>query len=423
MTRRTKRSVLLLVLLAALGVGALLTPHIVRATVWAYVAPEAPDPLAELCALLAKDREAAYQLMAAGDPWQAMASAAISLRAIPGDDPTLLTDALADEAAASLHLTVFGMKDLLDEATCEQFIETVLDPVTYPSDAAILMYYRVSMGPTFDETQVLLDELWALAESTNPVGRSGALTILASPWCFEHWPHRAEARQLLIAEYPDLDMTRTILRMSLGACKRKPENTAQAMDKVLTKELVSDADRYVLDADPVAVLAAQALPSLLVQDAAVRAEGVAHLCSGITDSEDWHVRFGCLNLVPGFHASGHAALVESYVAALAASDFDTPDVTRATCMILGFSMDAKDAESAAYWADELLALERIVDPFERPLHEEAWHTIDQYGEYLASIGNPKAAALAYEQLAAKYPNSALAERFLEKADEMRRKTP
>ena len=249
-----------------------------------------------------------------------------------------------------------------------------------------------------------------------------ALCMLASPWCFRYWSHRAGARQRLIAEYPDLDMTRTILRMSLAQCKREENETvAQAMAGVLDKELVTDADRYVLETDPVTMLAAQALPGLLSEDASTRANGAALLCGGVTDSEDWHIRFGCLNMLPDYHATGHAALIESYVAALAASDLDTPDATRATCMMVGFSIDAKDAETAAYWADELLAKERIVDPFERPLHEEAWMTIEHYGEYLASLGHFEDAALAYERLAAKYPNSALAEEFFQKAGEMRNK--
>ena len=283
------------------------------------------------------------------------------------------------------------------------------------------MYYRVSTAPTLQETYVLIDELWALTASMNPVARSGALAMLASPWCFNKWSHRHKARARLIAQYPDLDMTRAVLRMSLDRCKRQPERVALAMAEVFDKDLAKDADRMVLGSDPVTALAARALPSLLTEDAPTKADGVALLCTGITDSEDWHVRFGCLNLVAGHHTDGNEALVDSYVAALAGSEFDTPDVTRATCMILGYSMDAKDTETAAYWAGELMAKARIVDPFERPLHEEVWHTIEQYGKYLASMGFPEDAADLYERFASKYPNSTLAERFLKKAHEIREK--
>jgi hypothetical protein len=421
MTRWAKRNAILFIVITILGVGAVLATQRVKASVWPPVDPAADILMADLSAVLAEDREAAYFQMTSGDPWQAMAIAVISLRAIPNDDPTLLDDALADEAAATFHLAVFGMKDLFDDETRELFMANVLDPETYPTDALVRLYYEVSTAPTLDETYVLIDELWALADSMNPVARAGALSMLASPWCFKYYPHRPEARQRLIAEYPDLDMTRAILQMSIVQCRHKHETVPEAMAKVFNRELTSDADRWVLNTDPVALLAAEALPNLLTEDAATQEDGVAVLCSGVTGSDDWHVRFGCLNLLPPHHAGGHKAIIEANVAALAASDFDTPDVTRATCMMVGFSIDAKDIETAAYWADELLAKERIVDPFERPLHEEAWMTVEHYGEYLASQGHFEEAALACEQLASKYPNSALAQRFLSKADQMRGK--
>ena len=209
------------------------------------------------------------------------------------------------------------------------------------------------------------------------------------------------------------------MRWSIEEGKHKPKDVAGTIAWMLDKELRTDAEKAVLANDPVAMLTAAALPDL--QSIERTGDGVALLCAGITGGEDWRVRYGFLNVVPGYHTGANKAQIEAAVAALAESEMETPDTVRASHMILGFAMDAKDTGTAAYWAERILARDRIFDPVDRPLHEEAWHAIEQYGDYLASRGYYEDAALAYERLAAKYPNSALAARFYAMADAIREK--
>lgn len=384
--------------------------------VYDYVQSEstsaAPPPpaktLARVCSALAAEREAAYQAVESGDSWEATAILAYSLRQIPGDDPAFIDDALIDEGVAATRFAVYIMAELMDDDLRRQFRDTVLEPETYPTDELLGLQYDVTHAPSLEATYGIIDRFWALANGSNPAARVASLAILAAPYSFELWPHRASARQRLVNEYPNLDITRTILQWSLSACKNKGAKIADAMDDVINKELTTTEEQQILRDDRASSLAIAVLPALL--DDGARARGVAQLCGAITDETDWKTRFACINQAVGFRDIGYAEEVESACEVLASSDPATPDIMRARCLVLGYAREAGDMEKARLWGEELLAADRIVDTLDRTLHEEVSNAIQFYADFLAKNGLKEEAASVYERLATKFPNSVLATR-------------
>jgi hypothetical protein len=405
MRRAAKLAPLLFILFVMVVLGFLGYDY-VRGQATGAAPPSPAETLARVCSMLAAEREAAYQAVEAGDSWGATATLAYSLRQIPGDDPAFIDDALVDEGAAATRFAVYIMAELMDDDLRRQFRDAVLDPETYPTDELLGLQYDVTHAPTLEATYGIIDRFWALANGSNPAARVASLALLAAPYSFELWPHRAYARQMLVREYPDLDITRTVLQSSLSGCKNKGANIAEAMDDVINKELTTPEEQQILHDDPACSLAIAALPSLL--DAGSRANGVAQLCAAITGEADWKTRFACINQAVGFRDIGYAQEVESACEALASSEPATPDVIRARCLVLGYAREAGDIEKVRYWGEQLLAQDRIVDTIDRTLHEEVGNAIQFYADFLEKNGLKQEAASVHERLAAKFPNSVLA---------------
>jgi hypothetical protein len=217
-----------------------------------------------------------------------------------------------------------------------------------------------------------------------------------------------------VAEYPNLELTQLILRSSLYMCKRDEAPIGPAMEAVLAEELTADAEQILLATDPAVLILNDALPDILSETR--KAQGVAHLCRGITEPEDWKTRFACLNLAMGYADRGHRDTVEPAIEALASSGLDTPDVVRAICIMSGFSTDLDERR---VWGDALLNLGRIIDVPNRTLHEEVRKAIEYYAQALYDGGRAKEAAEVYDRLGAKFPNSALERRCAETAAAIR----
>jgi len=305
----------------------------------------------------------------------------------------------------------------MDDAVRKEFVDTVLDPDRYLTDDLIQVQYDVTHGPSLKETYILIDKLWALANSANAAARLSALCILAAPDLFEQWSLRPKARQYLIDDYPDLAVTRTVLRWSLDACRAKGAAMPNAMAKVLNVELTTPPERDILEDDPAVLLLKKTLPDLV--SAENRDQGVAQLTGGIVNHTHWKDRFACLNLAIGYRDIGYAEPVETACATLARSGLNTPDVTRAKCLMLGFGHDAGNVQTVRYWGDELLAMDRILDTVDRTLHEEVRKAIQRYADFLVTRGLREEGAAVYERLAAKYPNSALAAQSYDRAAAIR----
>jgi hypothetical protein len=370
------------------------------------------DPSA-VCVALAADHEAAYKALDAGDPWKAAAVLVNSLRKIPGDDPQFVNDALIDEGVAASRFAVYIMAELMDDATREQFMQTVLLPDKYPTDYLVQLQYEVTHAPTLERTYEIIEAFSQLANGDNPCVRVASLAILAAPYCFELWPHRAETRQLLVQQYPQLDATKTVLQWSLDACREKGEQMPEAMARVLNEELTTPAEQEILHSSNAASLAEAAIPALL--DSSSRQQGVNYLCSGITDGPDWKSRFECINQAVGFADIGYRMEVEAALEALATSGLDTPDTVRAKCLLLGYAREAGDSERVRHFGEELLNITRIKDTFDRTLHEEVGNAIQFYADYLCKNGFKSEAAAVYESFADKFPNSAMAVKCQERA--------
>ena len=373
---------------------------------------EVQDPSA-VCVVLAADHETAYEELDAGDPWRAAAVLVNSLRKIPDDDPQFINDALIDEAVAVSRFAVYIMAELMDDATREQFMRMVLLPGMYPTDHLVQLQYEVTHAPDLERTYEIIEEFFQLANGDNPCVRVVSLAILAAPYSFELWPHRAETRQFLAQEYPHLDATRTVLQWSLDACRGKREKMPEAMAAVVNEELTTPAEQAILHFSYAGSLAKDAIPALLHSNS--RQQGVNFLCAGIIEGPDWKSRFECINQAIGFADIGYRAEIEAALETLATSGLDTPDTVRAKCLLLGFAREAGDSQRARFFGEELLNMKRIKDTFDRTLHEEVGNAIQFYAEYLAQNGFNSQAAAVYLSFADKFPNSALAVKCLERA--------
>ena len=88
--------------------------------------------------------------------------------------------------------------------------------------------------------------------------------------------------------------------------------------------------------------------------------------------------------------------------------------------MLGYARGLDNLEAVCYWGEELMAITRIRDQLDRPMHEGLRSNMEQYAKFLVKRGLVEEGAQVYERLAEKYPNSTLAKRCYDRADQIRR---
>ena len=375
---------------------------------------ETLTPEEELVAALQDERDAAYDAILAGQPWDGAVRLLEAMRLVPGNEPRIVTTNVIDEAGATLRLLVFDMTYLLTEEQRTEFLSKVVNTARYPTDTLVQLRWEVASGLDYPTAKECVKKLEQLSTNAHPIARIGALAILSSPYYFNKWLCRPKARERIAAEFPHFELTRVALRASLYQCKKADGDLGEALGEVLeTGDLSTRATQATTNVDPVVQLVRTALPDLRSEDG--KGDGVAAICDAARTQEDWSVRFGCMNLLNAFHDRGFAGQVEEAVGAVAARDGKTPDVLRAQCLMLGYAKGQGDAEGVKAWGEKLLAHTKYFDPLGRTLHEEVLFAVQRYADYLAEEDDAEAGAAVYDRLAAKYPNSALATESLQKA--------
>jgi hypothetical protein len=367
---------------------------------------------------IVQQRLAAHDRIMAGELQEGATDLIASLRALPLDKPRA-----ADAALGSMQLMLFTVEYLMDAATWSHFASQVLDPTQHPIDDYLHFLFQINddRGITQETMNEVVRKLYEFSYSDHTFVKIGALAIMSDPYYFRDSKLGQDALDRLTTEFPNLAITEEALRQALYVYREDESMLAEELEesniphKSLSTREESPA-RAFQAADP--LIARMRSTIDLLQTSETQGETLSAMCRDAHADSDWRMRYGLLHMAEPYGKKGQRFLVKETCQILAQRTDSTPDVTRAQCLLVQMAQEDGDMPAAEQCIDKLLQQRRTMDVLERNLYEAVMQTVEAYAKGQAARGDTAGAVAALEKLAAKYPDSALADRCLAQVAEL-----
>ncbi|MBI4559763.1 MAG: hypothetical protein HY706_19405 [Candidatus Hydrogenedentes bacterium] len=357
---------------------------------------------------LAAERQEAYQQIQAGRVREGASSLLTSLREWPNETAAI------DEAVATSYLLEFTLEYLMDDATRRAFVDEVMKAEQEPADDLILtaLYLNLDTGLSEKEFSAVSQKLHVLTNSSTPWVRALSLALMASPYYYRDGNLAKNARGELMKQYPDLELTRAVLRGPLYIARKKLASEPAAVSTAMGADTLLAARKN----DPVAIAVSTTVDRLQTEKTD---EGLLTLTDTAKNAPDAHTRFGCLYMLEAFVATPRKAEVKDTASALTASSQETADATYARIQLLRIAAEDNDAPQARHWCEALLEQKELGTAYTRNLYEDLLKDVSKGAEFLIRAGDKEGAAAVLEKLAAKFPNSVVATQASERVNQLR----
>ncbi|MBI4560337.1 MAG: hypothetical protein HY706_22345 [Candidatus Hydrogenedentes bacterium] len=354
-------------------------------------------------------RAAALGKITAGDIREGATELVIALRDWPEGTASI------DAAVPTAHLLLFDLEYLMDDAIRRAFVDQVMKPDQEPADDLMLagLYLNLDSGLSVGEFRTVGQKLQALTNSPKPWVRALALALLASPYYFRDSNIAENARTELVKQFPDLELTRAVLRAPLYISRKKITADSAAVSSAMAADSLLSARRN----DPVAATVQQTLDKLATNRVD---EGVRILVDAVKNGPDAHTRFGCLYMLEEFAAAGRKTAVKEAASVLANSSLESGDATYARIQLLRMAAGENDKAQLRNWCETLLAQEDLGTAYTRNMYEDLIKEVSKAAEELVRLEDSPAAIAALEGLAAKFPNSVVAAQAQARGGELRK---
>ena len=361
-------------------------------------------------AAIAKAEAAAYAQITKGEVWEGTIALIDLLRAVPGDDP-----ALADSMTGPAQLLGFSIAFLLNWDQRNALEDEYLDPKAYITDQLLVAGVKVASGLGRDKWLQALHDFMIIADGEHQAARVGAMCFLADPYYFHDLQSLQRHTAELYLHYGDRAVARNLLRQRLCNTVNEQSKKPQA-NKTIFSEMVYAGGRAepIRAVDPVIARVTDGLPSFNLREAGEAApQRWATLAK--TDAND-EVRYLSLRLLASSDETPERMNQAREAAREAgARKEDTRDAALARGMALEYARKALDFDEMGQWAGRLLGQGPLPGEPERCLYEWEMRATQHAAETYARYGYHQEAQRLYRGLAAKYPNSELAERCLQQA--------
>jgi hypothetical protein len=351
------------------------------------------------------EREQARQMVAAGQLRGGCEALVQNMRNWPDDA------AQVDRVEGTIHLLLFSLEYLMDEPSRIKFRDEVLRPEENEMDDLILsgLYLNLDSGLSQEEFQSVARKLVALSTSSRPPVKVLALALLGAPYYFRDSQLGANARQELLANYPDLEISKTVLR-AVAYTQREALSTSPSV--ALAALQAGKLSKRGAE-DPVVVAVRRAAEAQGGQ--ADCAKGAAALVEAVRASEDPYVRYSCLRMLEAFTDTRAKGLLVAAYQELKDKP-GTPESFNARVSLLRIARKDRDAGATKTHAQALLSLENMPVLYDRNPYEDLKNEVVQAADDLATLGDSAGAKACLDGLAAKFPGSALAAECRTKVD-------
>ena len=368
---------------------------------------------AQFSARAATEHAQAYNEFATGALHEGAVRLIELLRDTPGDDASH-----ADTLVGPSQLLGFAIASLMTWPDRTRLLTEVLNPDEYPTDKLLIATMQAGSGiqsMALPARKTLED----LAKTGHLAVRVTALYFLGEPYYYRGAASQKPSVAELVLAYPNLEFSRHLIEMPVYYTLDKAAQSADS-DKYLLEGVIYWGGRkeLVLQASPGLAKAAEALPSMNFRD--IDEAVVGRWSDGLVSEKDPKIRYTVVSLLaktcgtPERRDKARAGLE-----ALAALPPATPDVLRARLLLADFARAGHDPKTLLSLVQGLLRLNVLPCTAERSMYEAVMQTAQHASRYFTLFGHHTMAIQTHDALAAKFPDTALAEAEYKKADAIR----
>ena len=337
-------------------------------------------------------------------------------------------DRVADQMFGHLQLVMFSVEYLMDDAQRDAFLAEQGKAKEDQVGELIDCFFEAFLPKNDEQMKVFFERLWVLAQSEDPLVAVAALFILADPYYTSELPIGIIARERLVKEFPDLEVTREAVRLPFY-WYRTGITPIYDRTRVITDEKpelmmpVSEAEREYMKKDPFYLTLTRVYGEMI--GGALSFENAQPLFDALDREEDWRNRYSLLRMVepliksfgPGANLRKQWAPLRDPLRRISEREPVTPDVFRSWVLLCKIGRVNHDAEEVQKWSTRIL--EQQARPLEHPeriLFEEAVKSVAAAAEELERSNMPREAAKLYERLANTYPGSAVESEYRSAAE-------
>jgi len=372
-------------------------------------APAVPRLDAQSQALYA----AAYQAITTGHAYGGAVELIELLRSVPGDSIDL-----ADAFVAPSQLLGFAVASLMDWPERIQLLSEVLAPDVYPTDELLIAALKLGSGVQSMALPARMT-LETLATGEHLGVRAAAVCFLASSYYFGGGHAQPPALEEMVRNHSSLEFMRCVVETPVvDTLSKAIEQDKPDANLLADVPYCSGDPRKVFEVSPGLAKAAEALPSMDVKD--LTDATVTRWADGLVADASPHRRYTIISLLaktcttPERRSAARAGLM-----AVAKLPPLSPDIIRASTLLVDFDMADNRSETIESRALDLLKLAVLPCTAERSMYESVMQTAQHAARYYTRLGMHQQAVRIHETLAAKFPNTTLAVSEQEKADAIR----
>jgi len=356
---------------------------------------------------------AAYQAMTTGHAYDGTVQLIELLREVPSDDVRQ-----ADAFVGPSQLLGFAVASLMDWPERGELLANVLKPNAYPTDELLIAALQAGSGVqsmAFPARKTLE----RLSQGKHLAVRAAALYILGEPYYYSGAYTQIPAVADLVLNYPTLEFTRCIIETPVLRTVDKALTEGQMSVNLFEDVLYWGGHKEtVLQASPGLAKAAEALPSMNLNE--LTDSTITRWAEGLAANEDPRSRYTIVSLLAKTcRTPERRAAALDGLAAVARPAPSTPDVVRARMVLAEFAREDYASETVESTALEVLKLGVLPCTAERSMYEAMMQTAQHAAAYLTRLGFHRQAITVHEALAAKFPETTLAESELQKAAAIR----
>lgn len=354
-------------------------------------------------------RRSALDQIEAGERLDAVLDLLAALRAIPPDRPDLAAPALG-----LVQLLLFTNEYLMTNEECRDLYTGKFDEKNQPMDRFLVTLMRMTDDTGLQQKEV--DEcgrnLFELSWGEHKPVRMGALFIMSDPYYYWDTEVGHEARERFIKEFPDEYLAQEAQRLPLYM-KRKDgvagfrdvldRKDSEGKMRPLGQRLREDVVGRAVQESTSAGTPAEAAPAC-----------VARLRQLAAGAGPWAQRYAAVNVIEGFHESEHAPSVRKAAEETLANCEDPRVRFRARVLRMSIARNQGDVPAIIEDAQALLDTDDIPVVPDRNMYEELRNSVLQGSDKLSELGQSARALQLLERLAARFPNTLLANKLQEK---------
>jgi len=334
------------------------------------------------------------------------------LRDAPGDDA-----AVADSFVGPSQLLGFAIASLMTWPDRGRLGE-ILKPDEYPTDKLLIAVMQAGSGMqnlALPARKTLED----LAKLDHLAVRVTALYILGGPYYYRGMPPQKPSVAEMVLSYPELEFSRCLIEMPVYYTLDKIAKTGD-VDRYLFEDVIYWGGRkeFVLQASPGLARAAEALPSMHSRD--LNDEVAERWADALSTEANPRARYTIVSMLAKTCGTPERrARVRAGLKALADMPPASPDVLRARMLLAEHARADHDPRTLLGLVQGLLRLGVLPCTAERSMYEAVMQTAQHATRYFTRLGWHAMAIQAHEALAAKFPDTVLAEAELKQADAIR----